>query len=82
MLVPQRLPVPGQELGKALGWMLRQARQHVSQPGARVNLIELAGFDQRVQRRRQMPAHIRAGKGPVPAPDCNLLVILPMSGRK
>ena len=41
--------------------MLRQARQNVSQPGAWVDIIELAGLDQRVQRCRPMPTHIRSG---------------------
>jgi hypothetical protein len=48
----------------------------------RVDRIELAGLDQRVQRRRTVPADIRTSEGPVPAPDRDLPVILPMSGRK
>ena len=51
--------------------MLRQSRQNVSQPGARVDIIQLAGLDQRVQRCRPMATHIRASEGPVPAPNCN-----------
>jgi hypothetical protein len=41
--------------------MPRQSCQHISQPGARVDLIELAGLNQRVQRRGPMPTHIRSG---------------------
>jgi hypothetical protein len=41
--------------------MLRQSRQNVSQPGPRVDLIQLASLDQRVQRRCPMATHIRSG---------------------
>jgi hypothetical protein len=41
--------------------MLRQSCQDVSQPGAWVDIIQLAGLDQRVQRGRPMAAHIRSG---------------------
>jgi hypothetical protein len=51
--------------------MHRQPHQSVSQPGPRVDIIELAGLDQRVQRCRSMAADIRSGKRPVHAPYFN-----------
>jgi hypothetical protein len=42
------LPVPGQRLIDALGPMILQARQHVGEPGQRICVVELGGFDQGV----------------------------------
>jgi hypothetical protein len=38
------LPVPGQQLGDALGRMILQARQQVGEPGLRIDVIELGGL--------------------------------------
>jgi hypothetical protein len=37
-------PVPGQELADPLGGMIRQSRQHVGEPGLRIDLIELGSL--------------------------------------
>jgi hypothetical protein len=39
-----QFPVPGQQLGDALGRMILQARQHVGQPGLRIDVVELGGL--------------------------------------
>src|SRR4051794_18720680 len=62
--------------------MVGQPLQNVSQPGPRVDVIELGGLDQAVEGRRAFSAAIRAGEQVVLAPDRHLLVILPISGRK
>src|SRR4051794_29527332 len=55
-------PVPRQEFVQALGWVVGQSLQHVGQPGVRVDLIELGGLNQRVERRRTPPTRVRAGE--------------------
>ena len=37
------LPIPGQELVDFAGRVVRQLFEHVGEPGARVDVIELAG---------------------------------------
>ena len=49
--------------------MIGQAAKDVSEPGARVDVVELAGFDQRIDGRRAAPAGVRAAEGPVFSPD-------------
>ena len=34
-------PVPGQQIIKALGWLARDAGQHIGQPGLRVDIVHL-----------------------------------------
>ena len=46
----------------------------------RVDVIQAAGLDQRIHGGRTVTAAVRAAEGPVPAPDSNRRVILPMSG--
>ena len=45
-----RFPVPRQELVDPPGGVIGQARQHVGEPGLRVDVVELGGLDQRVDR--------------------------------
>src|SRR3954454_7336681 len=59
------LPGPRQEVADPLGRMVGQSRQHVGEPGLRVDVVELAGLDQGVDRRRPLPAAVGAGEGPV-----------------
>ena len=61
-------PIPGQELGYPLGWMIRQAREHVGEPSLRVDVVELGGLDKRVDGGRSMAAFVGACEGPVLAP--------------
>ena len=37
-------PGPGRQFVDLAGWMIRQPCQHVSEPGARIDIIELAGL--------------------------------------
>src|SRR4051794_31755404 len=64
-------PGPGQEFVQAQGRVVRQPRQNVSQPGARVDVIEFGRLDQRVERRCPPPTRVRAGERPIPPPDGN-----------
>ena len=47
-LEPCGLPVPLQQLCDALGWMVGNAREGVSEPGVRIDVVEFAGLDERV----------------------------------
>ena len=64
----------------ALGGVIRQARQHVGKPSLRVDVIELGGGDEAVDRSRTPAALIGAGERPV-SPSYshhpNILPILP-----
>lgn len=52
------LPVPGQQVGDLLGGAIGNAGGHVGEPGAGVNVVKLAGFDQRVDRGGTVPAGV------------------------
>jgi hypothetical protein len=39
-----RSPIPGQEFGDPLGWMIGQAREHVSEPCLRIDVVELGSL--------------------------------------
>jgi hypothetical protein len=43
-----RLPIPRQQVLKALGGMIRQAGENVGEPGLGIDVVELGGGDQRV----------------------------------
>src|SRR3954469_3589350 len=66
-----RLSRPRAGFVQAQGRVVRQPRQNVSQPGARVDLIEFGRLDKGVERRRPPPTRVRAGEGPVPPSDGN-----------
>ena len=76
-----RTPIPGQEFVNAPGRVIGQASEHVGEPGLRVEIVELGGGDQRVDRSSAPAAFVGAGEGPVLSPQGNLAVILPISGR-
>ncbi len=61
--------------------MIGDAGEDVGEPGLGVDVIELAGFDEGVDRGRAPAAGVRAAKGPVAASDGNHASILPISGR-
>jgi hypothetical protein len=54
-----RRNVPGQEFGKAVDWMIRNAREHVAQIGFRVQVIEFCGANQTVERGGAFAAGVR-----------------------
>ena len=76
------MPVPGQEFVNALGGVIRQAGEHVGKPGLRIDIVELGGVNERQHRRGALAAAIGADEQPRLAAQCNLAVILPISGRK
>jgi hypothetical protein len=54
----------------------------VGEPGVGIDVVELAGLDQRIDRRRPAPALVGTGECPIAAPDGNLAFILPIVGQK
>ena len=52
-----------------LGWVIRQAGEHVGEPSLRIDVVELGGVDERVEGGGASAAFVRAGEGPVAAPD-------------
>ena len=65
-------PIPagrGQQLGDALGGMIGDASEDIGEPGARIDSVELARLDQRVDGCRPHPAGIGATEGPVAPAD-------------
>ena len=65
-----------------MGRMVGQLREDVGKPGAWIDIIELAGLDQRIDGCGATAPLVGACEGPVTAPDRDRAVILPMSGRK
>jgi len=61
-------PVPGQQLVQTGCRMVIDPTQHVSQPGARVGVVQLGGDDERIHGRSPFAAAVRAVEqlGPVP----------------
>jgi hypothetical protein len=57
-------PVPWQQFVQTLNRMIRDAGEHVSEPGARIDVIKFGGDDQRIHRRRPFAASIRSGEQP------------------
>ena len=55
-------PVPGQQLGDALGGVIGDASEDVGEPGARIDVVELARLDQRVDSCRPRSAGIGASR--------------------
>jgi hypothetical protein len=55
----------GQEFVDALGGMIRQAGQRVGKPGLGINVVELGGGDESVDRSRTPAALIGAGERPI-----------------
>jgi hypothetical protein len=47
--------------------MIAQSGEHVGEPGARIDIIELGGLDQRVNGRGAPPAFVRSCERPVVA---------------
>jgi hypothetical protein len=68
--VAEQLPVPGQEFVEALGRVILQVGQHVGQPGKRIDVVELGGLDQGVDRGGAPAALVGAGERPVAPSRC------------
>src|SRR5271170_5245929 len=65
------VPVPGQQFVNALGRVIRQAGEHVGEPRLRIDIVELGGGDQRVDRSGAPAAFVGAGEGPVLSSEGN-----------
>jgi hypothetical protein len=61
--------------------MLGDARQHIGEPGLRIDVVELGGLNQRQHNCGAFAATIGAGEQPGLATERNLAVILPISGK-
>ena len=66
-----RSPIPRQQIGDVLGRMVWQSRQHVGEPGARIDAVELGGLDERVDGGGAASAFVGTREGPVVAADRN-----------
>lgn len=62
-------PVPRKQLVDALGGVVLQAPKDVGEPGAGIDVVELTGLDQGVDRGGAAAAGVGAGEGPVLAAD-------------
>src|SRR5258705_6866862 len=65
-----------------LGGMRGEACQHVAQPSLGIDVVELGGLDQGVDRGGSLAAVVGSSEEVVLAAERNHGVILPMSGRK
>ena len=61
--------MPGQQVIDVFGGMVVDTGEDVGEPGPRVNVVEFAGLDQRIDRCSATPAAVGAGEGPVFATD-------------
>jgi hypothetical protein len=64
-----RLPIPGKQVGDFVGGVIWKASQHGSEPGLRIDIVHLAGFDQGIDGGGTMAASFRTGEGPIPSSD-------------
>ena len=62
-------PIPGQEFVDPFRRIVGQARERVGEPGVRIDVVELGGFDERVKGGGALAAFIGAGEGPVASAD-------------
>jgi hypothetical protein len=60
-----------QEFFDALDGMLRDAAEHISEPGKRIDADEFAGGNEAVQHGRSLAAVVAAEEGPVVAFMCD-----------
>jgi hypothetical protein len=63
------LPIPGQQFVDLLGWMIRKARQDIGEPRLRVDIVELAGLNERKDGGGPASSGVRTCEGPIPTPD-------------
>ena len=59
------LPVPGQEFVDTLCRMILDASKDISEPGERVDVVELGGLDQAVDGGSPATTFVGSGEGPV-----------------
>ena len=52
------LPIPGKQVGYFVGGVIWKPGQHVSEPGLRIDIVHLAGFDQDIDGGGTMAASV------------------------
>ena len=57
-------PVPRQQVIDPVDGVIGDARQHVGEPGSRIDIVELCGLNQRVHEGSPLAATLRAGEEP------------------
>ena len=62
-----RLPVVGQQFVQSDEWVCRNTREHVVEPGKRLDIAAFARSNEAAQDRRCLAAGVAAKKGPVAA---------------
>ncbi len=67
---------------QSLDGMIRDPVEHVGEPCARIDVLELARVDQREHVGGAIAPAVRTGEEPRLSPKGNLAVIVPISGRK
>jgi hypothetical protein len=71
VLADLRGPGVRQELIELLDRVRRDARQHIPEPGERIEFVEFARTDEAAQDGHRLATAITAEKGPVVAAHCN-----------
>ena len=56
-----RLPIPWKQVGDFVGGVIWKPGQHVSEPGLRIDVVDLAGFDQGIDGGGTMAASVGRG---------------------
>ena len=62
-------PVPGQQVGDPLGRIIGQSRENISEPGLRIDIVELGGLDESIDGGGELAALVGSCEGPIVAPD-------------
>ena len=73
-------PVPGEQFVEPGLRRVRDAAEDIGEPGLRIDVVELGGADQRIDRRRAGAAAVRAGEQPRLPAQGDRAFILPISG--
>ena len=55
-------PVPGQQFGDPLGRIIGHSRENISEPGLRIDIVELGGLDQSIDGGGAVAALVGAAK--------------------
>src|SRR6516162_853472 len=70
----RRLPVVGKQFAQPGDGVRRHAREHVTEPGKRLDAAPLAGSNEAPQHRRRFAAAVAAKEGPVAAAQCDVAI--------
>jgi len=73
--------VPWQQFVDAINRMIDNAAKHVAQISARFDVVQFAGRNERIHRRRAITAAVRPSEEEIAATDGQFPFILPISGK-